>query len=436
MFPNEEANIPHLQDKINRMDLAAPVFSPDSQKIAYFGIFYDENGGELKKQVRILSTEDGREEVIMNSIEQQDQQEPYSPFAVYPVRWYKDAQGEKILLEKRELDVTGLPFLTTGFLIYDVSKKILTPITLFTGKGQPIQDCIGDEFPSGRLSAACHFTARHKGRSHDGRYMLLWRDEDDQQKYFIIDSSVLENGESLEAEPSDFQSCGGMPVWPNKAGELICSGLDLDKSSMVNSSAVMELEKTDTFTIPYAYKLYDLTAHTTSVIYQENVSYGVDFETRKKILEKIPVVKVGLDKESSQSGSQPSSQEQAQALDYYLGFSFNTIFIGLKSKIKPVIGSIHSSRFITRQSSYDKDDVHRDKPIEQRLFLTDLQGNEKQIAHYSITNITDQQEVFKKLEELKINSDFIATMRGNKANIQSYTIERNVEVKFLGEVIK
>ncbi len=123
-------------------------------------------------------------------------------------------------------------------------------------------------------------------------------------------------------------------------------------------------------------------------------------------------------------------------LDYNFGLASNLIEPSFKSKYKTVIGAINTNRFVTLQTAYPKDDVYQEKPIEQSLFLTDLQGNEKQIAHYSVTNITDQQEVFKKLEELKVSPDFIAAMKENKANIKNYTIGREVEVKFLGEVIK
>jgi hypothetical protein len=274
-----------------------------------------------------------------------------------------------------------LPLLTTGFLIYDFNKKTASPITFFIDKGKPIADCpTNDELSAGRLSAKCYSVPYYLGKSPDGLYMSLslldLRDRPGKQ--FVLDFSTLENGDSLEAATINFQTCDNA-AWSYKSEDFICSGFDFSKSTIGNSSAVLVLEKSDSFIIPYVYRLGNIKTKTYSTLFEESIEYVVPADVKKKILEKLPKIKAELDK----SKMNKDDPKYGQFLDYNLGFSINTIETALKSKVKPVVGWINADRFITLQSSYKATDVYQKKPIKQTLFLNDFKGHEKAIGEYA-----------------------------------------------------
>lgn len=383
-FPQEEINSALKNGKINRMSLAAPVFSPDGEKVAYFGLFRDAQGRESKKQVRVINIVDGKEIILIDGINNKSGEQLWPNFAIYPVRWFRDVEGEKLLLERRETSGNARPLLTTGFLIYDFNKKMLSPVTFFIDKGKPIADCLpSDELPAGRLSAKCYSIPFYLGKSPDGKYMSLsWLDQSGYRKQFILDFSILENGGSPEAATINFQTCDNT-AWSYEAEDFICSDFDFSKSIIGNSSAVLALEKSDSLIIPYVYRIGNMKTKTFSTLFQESIEYVVPADVKKKILEKLPKIKAELEKQLDKSKMNKDSPQYGQALDYNIGFSINTISTALKSKVKPVVGWISADRFITLQSSYKATEVYQEEPIKQTLFLSDLNGHEKVIGEYT-----------------------------------------------------
>ncbi len=402
--PNSQ--IYNISGNIQTIDLSAPVFSPDEDKVAYYtsyttdvnytnSLFDKEN---QIRQIRSYNLKNGDDFPIIEnlSVIKSKKSESFWGYVIYPVRWYKDNEGEKLLLEQRNINENSHPIVTPGFWIYNFNTKVIEPVTFYYDKDKPITDC-----PDGPDYWACEHAPFYEGKSWNNQYLLFDYDytyKNNILPYLLtLDISQLERSKNTESATTKLPRCGlnqnSDYIWSPDNKRIICSGFD-------ENIELSKYLKSGTLSIPYKYNAIDIETGKIFTLHEDIINYKL----------------------------KPEEEKVLRQYD-----RINRVPEEVNSMSKPVVGWIGESAFILKQSGgYDENDTFHERPTLQKIFLSDLKGGEMLIDEHKVDAVN--KNVIEKMTGLGVNEKDIQKIKENIAKGQKYEIGSNIKVKFLGMI--